>query len=375
MVSVLREIRSIICEGKYWRFRFLLVIPALFPIFSACDHTEELPVCVDSYGAVGDGITDDKTAIQNCLNANPGKIILFTKGKNYLADNLIVPEYTTIRGTGSKITGQSGDNVLNLHNFCRVEGIEIDGNDKCYNGIKMDAVCGVTVSACYVHNAVYCGINENNASDNSILNNIIELCPLGIGITFGDNCKINFNKITINKIDTIYNCSTGIKAWGFWDIPSNRGITNLTVDHNIITTDLPDHNQSCCTIWGTTMENVHFTNNTCIIEDGQVSDYNMGMENTIYSDFTGNDITNGANAGIAIYNDEGGPGFPAGSGKCDYITLRNNIITYNPGAVINASDGSIACIRSFYCNNGPNITFINNIYKINRTGVSETYCF
>lgn len=68
----------------------------------------ELPVSVKSYGATGDGTTDDTTAIQNALNAE--KCIYFPPG-NYVASNLsIALDGTTIFGAGqqSVITFKTG---------------------------------------------------------------------------------------------------------------------------------------------------------------------------------------------------------------------------------------------------------------------------
>lgn len=55
---------------------------------------------VKDYGAVGDGVTDDGTALQNALNANAGGILYFPKGKYAGACDLAVYSQTTLIGGG-----------------------------------------------------------------------------------------------------------------------------------------------------------------------------------------------------------------------------------------------------------------------------------
>lgn len=56
-------------------------------------------VNVKSYGATGDGTTNDTTAIQNAINANPGRTIYFPHG-TYSVTQVTIPDGCTILGDG-----------------------------------------------------------------------------------------------------------------------------------------------------------------------------------------------------------------------------------------------------------------------------------
>lgn len=66
-------------------------------------------VTVKSFGAVGDGINDDTSAIQDALNSlqSVGGTLFFPQGNYKITDTLKVYEGTTIQGAG--IGGRSGD--------------------------------------------------------------------------------------------------------------------------------------------------------------------------------------------------------------------------------------------------------------------------
>ncbi len=55
-------------------------------------------VTPEEYGAVGDGVTDDKAAIQ--LAVNSGKLVRLNKKRYYISGSINLPEGTTIQGTG-----------------------------------------------------------------------------------------------------------------------------------------------------------------------------------------------------------------------------------------------------------------------------------
>jgi hypothetical protein len=61
-------------------------------------------VNVKDFGAVGNGVTDDTTAIKNALTAAAGGTLVFEINKTYLStDELLIPEYTTINLNESKV--------------------------------------------------------------------------------------------------------------------------------------------------------------------------------------------------------------------------------------------------------------------------------
>lgn len=88
-----------------------------------------------SYGAKGDGTTDDTTAINNCITAAAGNVAFFPAG-TFVVNNLSTPTInTTIQGSGINITiikrktNSSGGNIIALTNAgILIEKITFDAN-------------------------------------------------------------------------------------------------------------------------------------------------------------------------------------------------------------------------------------------------------
>ena len=64
----------------------------------------DLPINVKDYGAVGDGVTDDTTAVQNALNVAQGKTLIID-GVCKITAPLIVKDNVEIIGIGSRASG------------------------------------------------------------------------------------------------------------------------------------------------------------------------------------------------------------------------------------------------------------------------------
>lgn len=78
-------------------------------------------ISVKAYGAVGNGITDDTTAIQNALNANVGNTVLFPAGTYKVTSGLTVGVGTFIFAYNATLNGSSS--VFNLLTFSNGGGI------------------------------------------------------------------------------------------------------------------------------------------------------------------------------------------------------------------------------------------------------------
>ena len=63
-------------------------------------NISETYVNVKKYGAVGDGVTDDTTAITNAISQNAGRAIYFPKGTYVISSPLTLPDRTSIVGDG-----------------------------------------------------------------------------------------------------------------------------------------------------------------------------------------------------------------------------------------------------------------------------------
>ena len=78
------------------------------PFFGAISTNQEeynsRVVSVKDFGAVGDGLVDDTTAIQNAVNAAQGKTLLGVNGETYLIkDEIVVPSNVTMDWQGATI--------------------------------------------------------------------------------------------------------------------------------------------------------------------------------------------------------------------------------------------------------------------------------
>jgi hypothetical protein len=345
-------------------------------ISSADRFTYTVPgISVDSFsGVVGDGSHDDTSAIQAGLNANPGKLIVFTSGKNYCADNLNVPAGTTISGYGSKISGRAGNNnnVLNLNSNSKIFGIEIDGNasnklagsgDDKNGGIAVirQNQTGVIVQDCYVHNTAKHGIFVDHGTYCNIRYNKVEKAAAFSILTYwGDRNTISYNTVTVS------NGQHGIMFWGYdGNNASNKGVTNLTIDHNIV--HYPG-NGGGANIWGTCGRYIKITNNTSDFT-GTIGDINVDVEACFDVLIDRNTLTNGFNAAIAIFS----PNEFAPNGYCDRVTVSNNDITYTSNASISGNE-QVACIKGWGTDNR-DVTSNNNTIVLTKAGVVPAYNF
>ena len=104
---------------------------------------------VESFGAVGDGVTDDTTAIQNALNSlsTDGGELFFPAGRYYITSALSVPSNVYLRGAGVGATtmyhpssqcfrnsnwGTGSNSYITVENFTFDAGATFDG------GVSMD---------------------------------------------------------------------------------------------------------------------------------------------------------------------------------------------------------------------------------------------
>lgn len=122
-------------------------------------------VNVETFGAVGDGITDDTTAIQAALdfaNASGGGLVQFTPGKTYAVSTfLVVYDFTTIYAYGAtiKAIGNSGllRNFTASETFAAHDGhshIQILGG--IWDGNAFNGSTGSVTSMTNIMNFVHC---------------------------------------------------------------------------------------------------------------------------------------------------------------------------------------------------------------------------
>jgi len=147
---------------------------------------------VKSYGAVGDGTTDDATPIQTCFSAAAaagGGVIIFPPDGDYLMDSQIAltsADNITISADGAKVTCGTATSVgmfqFNLCDNLRIRGLEIDGDNLAQWGIDFKGCSGTLLEGMWVHDM------EDQVVGNS-----------AVGLRFGNYAGTGGENITINN--------------------------------------------------------------------------------------------------------------------------------------------------------------------------------
>lgn len=102
-------------------------------------NTQQSSVLVDSYGALGNGTTDDSSAIQNAVNSS-ASVILFSSNKTYRINSPItIPSNKILDFQGAKILrGANIDNMFRNNSSGSVGGYTANENITLMNG-RLDA--------------------------------------------------------------------------------------------------------------------------------------------------------------------------------------------------------------------------------------------
>ena len=140
-------------------------------------------VSVKDFGAVGDGVTDDTTAIQNCIDYAAGVCKVYIPGGTYLTSlELKVPSYSYIYGDGPGITiitrlataakrqcGFTNSNNTRTdantgNSYIVIKDLEIAGALETATGSVGSATSGCGIGLAYVTNALIENVYSHNWS-------------------------------------------------------------------------------------------------------------------------------------------------------------------------------------------------------------------
>ena len=168
-----------------------------------------LAVNVKLFGATGDGITDDRTAIQNAINSISSGVVIFPAG-NYLIGNngsgvglTLKPNVSLISFEGASVYLLAGANSIKLINYVNpsssaiesnfvISGINLSSNSKTgCSGIYIDgnttaARCSyIQISEMRIDGTFSNGIYLKYCANTYMSNLFISLSDIGITL---DNC-------------------------------------------------------------------------------------------------------------------------------------------------------------------------------------------
>lgn len=170
------------------------------------------PLNVLDYGAKGDGVTDDTSAIQAAINAalEKGKAVYVPTGK-YNINTLYIDSADGIRIMGEKNFNPNNTNFGTAFNYLGTEDVFVLGKNKgaayVYNCLFENF--GVTASKKF--NAVFAGRINESVFDNIKLTFPANVCTFGFNF---DELQITkFSRITSTNCQTLIKIKQGLGCW------------------------------------------------------------------------------------------------------------------------------------------------------------------
>jgi hypothetical protein len=153
---------------------------------------------VRAYGAIGDGVTNDRVSIQAALDLPGPKTVFLPKGI-YKAENLSIPSSTTLFGFGdATIVGSSSSTAIlknsdqtNGNTEIRVTGISLNGSKKIQWGIYFVKVGNFSVDHIRGKEMDQWGafVQLITCTDGSLSDNVYEGNHYGLGFNIFDACQ------------------------------------------------------------------------------------------------------------------------------------------------------------------------------------------
>ena len=248
-------------------------------------------VTPEMYGAIGDGSTDDATAIQNAVNS--GSLVLFG-AKNYRVNSSITLNGNiTIIGSGSLTTISSVSNtpVFNLTgNNNIIQDLQMLGNSAGTSQIGVQILGAASLSVSILNNKIsnciftnlYTGVSTTSVVGSSsgakhegsltLLNNTF----FGNNYGFRAGARSEYNITTLNKFEQ---CSTAVELSGGNNNLFGDYITDCSVGLQFISSSNDTHSNAT---------GVKFNHNTINI----TGDHSLDFEFNGCQFFAGNIVLN-----------------------------------------------------------------------------------
>ncbi len=173
-------------QNKTITMFFLFFLVTIMP---SVTHAETL-VNVQSFGAVGNGIADDTTAIQTAINSANDRTIFLPKGV-YLVNSLTIPSNVKIVGEDatikaikntSKLITITGSNIF-------ISNLLIDGDNRVLSGVFIK------------HGSENVSLTNSTIQNISSTDSTIDVYPISSGIRLeGTTKNITIDSVTIQNV-------------------------------------------------------------------------------------------------------------------------------------------------------------------------------
>ena len=252
-------------------------------------------VSIKDFGAVGNGVANDTTAIQNAVNAAyAAGVDLYIPPGTYLITSTITLANNSLtmygEGWSSVIKKNAGvDGIVITGNYCVLRDFTVDGNSQNNSGVGIkgddNRVKGLQVFGNNVH-----GIYRDGQAT-TCRRNVVEQCYVHNNDGIGISCNTAPDSFTIGCVST-FNGLEGITD----DLPSYRS--------GIVGNYLSDN----CQIGGVGGIGIDQANNSAVtgnvVNNTQSSlpgiCFQNNVGNTNYCTITGNSLTNNTGGGILM---------------------------------------------------------------------------
>jgi parallel beta-helix repeat protein len=258
-------------------------------------------ISVKSYGAKGDGVTDDTQALGQAAQAANGKTLLIDPG-TYLTAGLTLngPTKVSAQGATLKLTFCSGDSCFNapgllVQKTALIDGIGIDGNGTRRSGVIIRGHAGTELRNCIIKNIDTADVGRS---------------PSSVLIDHANNFLVTGCTIESSKMDAIdiIHANSGVVHNNTVQMAVRHGITlwdgdSATVPssqpRNIYDVIISDNRIYNVTggIWAARGDRITITNN--YVEN--CDDVGIDYEGTINSFATFNRVRNAKNGGLTTF--------------------------------------------------------------------------